>query len=97
MWNNRHDCLPTREPIIIPELACNPKHMPWFRIDDKPYLYREEARCQHPIRAPTESSVVIPSMYGTQRSYAHSPFLMQTPPRSLFYQAGSSFQPPISK
>ncbi|PPR93168.1 hypothetical protein GOBAR_AA27502 [Gossypium barbadense] len=25
MWNNQYDFLPTREPIIVPELACDPE------------------------------------------------------------------------
>ncbi|MBA0815728.1 hypothetical protein Gohar_000479, partial [Gossypium harknessii] len=200
--NNRYDFLPTHEPIIISELACNPEYMPWFRIHNKPYLYREEARCRHlhmsrpqrvplnsmsgkanplstsmqelaptaltpmptppPVQyvpsyssaypnpfiftqvqyiaphfstsnpmsgwtvghpspmwhtpepshflmmlmlmimyrpsmheAPTESPLVIPLVYGTQHSCAHSSFVTQTPPGSLFYQCESSFQTPI--
>lgn len=45
------------------------------------------------FRASTESLIVMPSMYGTQHSYTHSSFVMQTPLGSLFYQGGSSFQP----
>ncbi|KAG8485522.1 hypothetical protein CXB51_019052 [Gossypium anomalum] len=33
-----------RELIIVPELACVPKYMPWFRIHGKPYLLSEEER-----------------------------------------------------
>ncbi|XP_052885240.1 serine/threonine-protein phosphatase 7 long form homolog [Gossypium arboreum] len=44
MWENRYDYIPTREPIIIPELACVPEYMPWFRIYGKPYLLSEEER-----------------------------------------------------
>ncbi|MBA0656512.1 hypothetical protein Goklo_008859 [Gossypium klotzschianum] len=40
------------------------------------------------------SPLVIPSTYGTQHSYTHSPWVTQTPLASLFYQGGSSFQPP---
>ncbi|MFQ6670405.1 hypothetical protein Gotur_035337, partial [Gossypium turneri] len=44
MWKDRYDYIPTREPIIVPELACVPKYMPWFRIHGKPYLLSEEER-----------------------------------------------------
>ncbi|KAG8473023.1 hypothetical protein CXB51_034913 [Gossypium anomalum] len=44
MWENRYDYIPTREPIIIPDLACIPEYMPWFRIHGKPYLLSEEER-----------------------------------------------------
>ncbi|MFQ6628980.1 hypothetical protein Gotur_006502 [Gossypium turneri] len=33
-----YDHIPTRELIIVPELACTPDYMSWFRIQDKPYL-----------------------------------------------------------
>ncbi|MBA0670512.1 hypothetical protein Goklo_029460 [Gossypium klotzschianum] len=41
---DRYDYIPTREPIIVPELACLPKYMPWFRINGKPYLLSAEER-----------------------------------------------------
>ncbi|KAH1122142.1 hypothetical protein J1N35_005302 [Gossypium stocksii] len=44
MWENRYDYIPTREPIIVPELACVPKYMLWFKIHGKPYLLSEEER-----------------------------------------------------
>ncbi|XP_017624900.1 uncharacterized protein LOC108468532 [Gossypium arboreum] len=44
MWENRYDYIPTREPIIVPELACVPKYMPWFRIHGKSYLLSKEER-----------------------------------------------------
>ncbi|KAG8497430.1 hypothetical protein CXB51_008751 [Gossypium anomalum] len=44
MWKNRYDYIPTRESIIVPELACVPEYMPWFRIHGKPYLLSEEER-----------------------------------------------------
>ncbi|PPS14494.1 hypothetical protein GOBAR_AA06081 [Gossypium barbadense] len=44
MWEDRYDYIPTREPIIVPELACVPEYMPWFRIHGKPYLLSEEER-----------------------------------------------------
>ncbi|KAA3466679.1 serine/threonine-protein phosphatase 7 long form-like protein [Gossypium australe] len=169
MWNNRYDILPTCEPIIVPELACDLKYIPWFRIHGKLYLYREEARSHHPHNsrprrvplnprtveagpssalmqeltliaaapiptpptgqyvlsysgaysnpiiltqspyiapyflllvlcqvdfwtfAPTESPLIILSVYGTQHSYAHSSFVTQTPPGSLFYQGLRSY------
>ncbi|MFQ6637333.1 hypothetical protein Gotur_013821, partial [Gossypium turneri] len=49
MWENRHEYQPTREPIIVPELACVPEYMPWFRIHGKPYLLTPEER-QRQIR-----------------------------------------------
>ena len=42
MWKDRYDYIPTREPIIVPELACVLEYMPWFRIHGKPYLLSEE-------------------------------------------------------
>ncbi|KAG8481055.1 hypothetical protein CXB51_025867 [Gossypium anomalum] len=42
MWEDRYDYIPTRELIIVPELACLPEYMPWFRIHGKPYLLSEE-------------------------------------------------------
>ncbi|PPR93298.1 hypothetical protein GOBAR_AA27377 [Gossypium barbadense] len=44
MWEDQYDYIATREPIIVPELACVPEYMPWFRIYDKPYLLSEEER-----------------------------------------------------
>ncbi|KAH1098168.1 hypothetical protein J1N35_015089 [Gossypium stocksii] len=44
MWEDRYDYIPTRELIIVPELACIPEYMPWFRIHGKPYLLLEEER-----------------------------------------------------
>ncbi|KAH1064774.1 hypothetical protein J1N35_029761 [Gossypium stocksii] len=41
IWENWYDYIPTREPIIVPELACVPEYMPWFRIHGKPYLLSE--------------------------------------------------------
>ncbi|KAG8497312.1 hypothetical protein CXB51_008523 [Gossypium anomalum] len=43
---DRYDYIPTREPIIIPELACVPEYMPWFKIHGKPYLLSKEKRQQ---------------------------------------------------
>ncbi|MBA0755547.1 hypothetical protein Gogos_022250 [Gossypium gossypioides] len=48
MWNNLYDFLPTHDAILVPELACNPDYMSWFRIHDKPYLLTEEERHQRP-------------------------------------------------
>ncbi|MBA0838197.1 hypothetical protein Goarm_010276 [Gossypium armourianum] len=39
---NQYDHVPIREPIIVPELACAPNYMPWFRIHRKTYLLLEE-------------------------------------------------------
>ncbi|KAH1039412.1 hypothetical protein J1N35_041155 [Gossypium stocksii] len=50
IWENRYDYIPTREPIIVPELACIPEYMPWFRIHSKPYLLSEEEK-RRQIRA----------------------------------------------
>ncbi|MFQ6657620.1 hypothetical protein Gotur_027224 [Gossypium turneri] len=44
MWEDRYEYLPTREPIIVPELSCVPEYMPWFRIHGKPYLLTPEER-----------------------------------------------------
>ncbi|MFQ6636423.1 hypothetical protein Gotur_013579 [Gossypium turneri] len=44
MWENRQQYLPTREQIIVPELACVSEYMPWFRIHGKPYLLTPEER-----------------------------------------------------
>ncbi|KAH1129591.1 hypothetical protein J1N35_000969 [Gossypium stocksii] len=44
IWENRYDYIPTRESIIVPELACMPECMPCFRIHEKPYLLSEEER-----------------------------------------------------
>ncbi|MBA0561088.1 hypothetical protein Golob_017941 [Gossypium lobatum] len=46
------------------------------------------------FRAPIESLVVMPLMYEIQNSYTPIPMVSQTPLGSLFYQYGSSFQPP---
>ncbi|KAK5836267.1 hypothetical protein PVK06_012041 [Gossypium arboreum] len=46
IWENQYDYLPTRELIIVPELAYVPEYMPWFRIHGKPYLLLEEERRQ---------------------------------------------------
>ncbi|KAG8482198.1 hypothetical protein CXB51_026806 [Gossypium anomalum] len=53
MWEDRYDYLPTREPIIIPEFACVPEYMPWFRIHGKSYLLSKEER-QRQLRAQRE-------------------------------------------
>ncbi|MFQ6647838.1 hypothetical protein Gotur_021042 [Gossypium turneri] len=44
MWEDRYTYIPNREPIIVPELACVPEYMPWFRIHGKPYLLSPEER-----------------------------------------------------
>ncbi|MBA0875601.1 hypothetical protein Goshw_024925 [Gossypium schwendimanii] len=45
-WENQYDHIPTREPIIVLELACVLNYISWFRIHGKPYLLSEEQRCQ---------------------------------------------------
>ncbi|KAG8497340.1 hypothetical protein CXB51_008659 [Gossypium anomalum] len=44
IWKNQYDHIPTRKPIIVPELAYAPDYMPWFRIYSKLYLLSEEQR-----------------------------------------------------
>ncbi|MBA0679663.1 hypothetical protein Goari_011420 [Gossypium aridum] len=66
---------------------------PWQAI----FVWGRGEESASPKRAPTESPLVIPSMYGTQHSYAYSSFVTQTPLGSLFYQGGSSSQPPIPR
>ncbi|MFQ6651612.1 hypothetical protein Gotur_023869, partial [Gossypium turneri] len=39
-----YDYIPTREPIVVPELVCVPEYMPWFKIHNKPYLLSTEER-----------------------------------------------------
>ncbi|MBA0875655.1 hypothetical protein Goshw_028570 [Gossypium schwendimanii] len=53
MWEDRYDYIPTREPIIIPELASVPEYMPWFRIHGKSYLLSPEER-QRQLRVQRE-------------------------------------------
>ncbi|MFQ6666801.1 hypothetical protein Gotur_033030 [Gossypium turneri] len=53
MWEDRYDYIPTREPIIVLELACMPEYMPWFRIHGKLYLLSVEER-QRQLRVQRE-------------------------------------------
>ncbi|XP_052882258.1 serine/threonine-protein phosphatase 7 long form homolog [Gossypium arboreum] len=53
MWEDRYDYIPTREPIITPELACVPEYVSWFKIHGKPYLLSEEER-QRQLRVQRE-------------------------------------------
>ncbi|MBA0755124.1 hypothetical protein Gogos_020156 [Gossypium gossypioides] len=46
MWEDRYDYIPTREPNIVPELACVPEYIPSFRIYGKPYLLSAKGRQQ---------------------------------------------------
>ncbi|MBA0876767.1 hypothetical protein Goshw_029025, partial [Gossypium schwendimanii] len=46
MWKNWYDNIPTSEPIIVSELACDLDYMSWFRIYGKSYLLLEEQRHQ---------------------------------------------------
>ncbi|MFQ6659892.1 hypothetical protein Gotur_028611 [Gossypium turneri] len=68
MWKDRYDYIPTKEPIIVPELACVPEYMPWFRIHGKPYLLSLEERqdddagpSTRPRQSPGPSSAAIQS------------------------------------
>ncbi|MBA0729361.1 hypothetical protein Golax_023057 [Gossypium laxum] len=53
MWEDRYDYIPILEPIIVPELACVPEYMLWFRIHGKPYLRSVDER-QRQLRVHTE-------------------------------------------
>ncbi|MBA0875659.1 hypothetical protein Goshw_028487, partial [Gossypium schwendimanii] len=53
MWEDRYDYIPTREPIIILELACVSEYMPCFKIHGKPYLLWVEER-QRQLRVQRE-------------------------------------------
>ncbi|MFQ6658633.1 hypothetical protein Gotur_027806 [Gossypium turneri] len=44
MWEDWYDYIPTQEQIIVPELACVPEYMSWFRIHGKSYLLSTEER-----------------------------------------------------
>ncbi|MBA0669444.1 hypothetical protein Goklo_024982, partial [Gossypium klotzschianum] len=44
IWEDRYDYIPNLEPIIVSELACVSKYMPWFRIHGKSYLLSVEER-----------------------------------------------------
>ncbi|MBA0862410.1 hypothetical protein Goshw_008065 [Gossypium schwendimanii] len=44
IWENQYYNIPTCEPVMVPELACNLDYMSWFRIYGKPYLLSEEER-----------------------------------------------------
>ncbi|KAG8472750.1 hypothetical protein CXB51_034645 [Gossypium anomalum] len=44
IWENRYNHIPDHEPIIVPELACTPDYMSWFRIHGKAYLLLEKQR-----------------------------------------------------
>ncbi|KAH1055540.1 hypothetical protein J1N35_033605 [Gossypium stocksii] len=96
MWENRYDYIPTREPIIVSELACVPEYMPWFRIHGKPYLLLEEERRRQirvqrerrgPLNPKRRNDHVSPSIAATQ-----SPGPSTAPPQSL----GPTTAPPQS-
>ncbi|KAK5786383.1 hypothetical protein PVK06_041019 [Gossypium arboreum] len=58
MWNNRHEPLPTREAIVAPELAYDPKYMQWFRVYGKPCMIEEEVRGRQPhVRRPRQAPI----------------------------------------
>ncbi|MBA0575021.1 hypothetical protein Golob_024692, partial [Gossypium lobatum] len=50
---DRYEYIPVMELIIVLELACVPKYMPWFRIYGKPYLLSAEER-QRQLRVQRE-------------------------------------------
>ncbi|XP_052479600.1 serine/threonine-protein phosphatase 7 long form homolog [Gossypium raimondii] len=53
MWEDRYDYMHILEPNIVPELACVPEYMPWFRIHGKSYLLLVEER-QRQLRVQRE-------------------------------------------
>ncbi|MBA0614757.1 hypothetical protein Godav_015004 [Gossypium davidsonii] len=53
IWEDQYDYIPTREPIIIPQLACVPEYMSWFKIHGKSYLLSTEER-QRQLRVQKE-------------------------------------------
>ncbi|MFQ6626234.1 hypothetical protein Gotur_005148 [Gossypium turneri] len=66
MWEDQYDYIPTREPIIVLELACVPEYMPWFRIHGKPYLLSarrddDAGLSTRPKQSPGPSSAPIQS------------------------------------
>ncbi|KAK5811518.1 hypothetical protein PVK06_026856 [Gossypium arboreum] len=79
MWNNR---LMSGWTVGHPSqmfYMSEPSHSPMtlmLTMMYRPFMYQ----------ALMESPLVIPSVYGTQHSYAHLPFVMQIPLGSLFYQ-----------
>ncbi|MBA0701282.1 hypothetical protein Goari_026897, partial [Gossypium aridum] len=88
MWENRYDNIPTREPIIVSELACNPDYMPWFVIYGKPYLLSEEQRHRQfhvererwgPLILRTRASKVGPSIVPMQSPAPSEQSTMPTP------------------
>ncbi|MFQ6657443.1 hypothetical protein Gotur_027109 [Gossypium turneri] len=75
MWENRYEYIPTREAIIVPELACVAEYMPWFRIHGKPYLLTPEQK-QRPStrhRHSSDSSSVAMQSPGPTRAPTQSP------------------------
>ncbi|KAG8472469.1 hypothetical protein CXB51_035334 [Gossypium anomalum] len=88
IWENRYDYIPTREPIIVPELACVAEYMPWFRIHGKLYLLSEDKRRrqiraqrkrQGPLNPRRRDDDAGPSTTPTQSS---GPIVQQTTPTS---------------
>ncbi|KAH1056341.1 hypothetical protein J1N35_034406 [Gossypium stocksii] len=94
IWNNYYKFLPPRKAIVVPQLACDPEYMPWFRLLGKPYLLSEEDRSRQSHTMRPRWSPTYPR---TQYSYTPTPMVAQTPLESLFYQGGSSSQPPIPR
>ncbi|MFQ6657619.1 hypothetical protein Gotur_027224 [Gossypium turneri] len=80
MWEDRYEYLPTREPIIVPELSCVPEYMPWFRIHGKPYLLTPEERRQDDEGSPSTSPKHSP---GSSSAAIQSPGPTRAPTQSL--------------
>ncbi|KAK5818466.1 hypothetical protein PVK06_023403 [Gossypium arboreum] len=83
IWENQYNHIPDCKLVIIPELACTPDYMPWFRIHGKPYLSLEEQRCRqicverkqwNPLNTRRRDNETGPSTAPTQ-----SPALMPQP------------------
>ncbi|MBA0875573.1 hypothetical protein Goshw_003335, partial [Gossypium schwendimanii] len=96
MWEDKYEYIPTREPIIIPELACVSEYMPWFRIHGKPYLLTAEERQRqilmmlgafpNPFIYPNPYMYPFPSpMAGWSQWPSLAPFPV-TPSRPLMYR-----------
>ncbi|MFQ6656219.1 hypothetical protein Gotur_026422, partial [Gossypium turneri] len=80
MWEDKYKYLPTRELIIVPELACVPEYMPWFRIHGKPYLLTPEERRQDDKGSP---STRPRHSFGSSSAAMQSPGPTRAPMQSL--------------
>ncbi|MFQ6649561.1 hypothetical protein Gotur_023409 [Gossypium turneri] len=72
---------------IIGELAFDLEYISWFRIHGKPYLYGEEATCQHPCMSRSQRPLLNlkageagPSSVPTQEPASMASTSMPTPP-----------------